>query len=658
MSHQKPQSSTKVPVLDDALNEKILDLSENEQRDYLFLVPSEQFPGRWYVDALHQEFFIDFEEVIGKYRTVSPATLAEFLSRCTDLGYKAVFEEDPFQILTAWDHLNDPPEFSLNSHMAETINGFLPFQLQGLNYLTKTPRGGFAVWSTGTGKTALTVGLIKKHIEIDGFDLAVCVCKRHSKIDTQRKLQSLGDLNSVILDGTPKKRQQLFEQIDEEIEAGSPAIVIVNYEKFRENTDEFIDLISDRKVVFIWDEMPTKLSNRDTRLYASVKSVLYDIKDSTVKWDKRRPYELRQYALSATPIENTPVGLLNQVRLIDPTIWPSIRKWEAKYVSGRDFFSKLPSTFRDLDLIGLEIEHITHQVDKKDPDIAALFPDVMEEVIYVDWSPQDRKLYDALQSIAKSMALEAEDGEGKAINALQLIGVLQMVCDAPSMVQKSAENRIEFEEALASFDEDDHDLLSDFVSGSEAAMRLLEGRTKPLTDEHCNKLDALCDLILTKHPDDKIIVFSKLSHYIQPIISQRFDELGIKYVVYRGTDLQRQKAKDEFRTDPDIQVFLSSDIGSDGIDLPEARINVNYDLPYTYARKVQRQNRNHRVNSEHESVVFYDLLMPDSVEDRVAEIVARKQGYHMEIFKGEIAEEAINARMTSEDLWYILTGED
>lgn len=655
MSRPKQQLSSKVPILDDGLMDKIIELPERDRRDYLILTPHAEFPGRWYVDSLDQGFFLDFEDLIGQYRTISPATLTEFLDLSADLGYKPIFAEDPYQILEAWDHLNDPPPFSLNSDMENTVNGLLPFQLQGFNRLSKTPRGGLAVWSTGTGKTALEVALIKQHIEHDGYDLVLSVCKKNNKIDTQRKLRQLGDIDSIILDGTIKKRDKIWEDLFQRVEAGDPTVVITNYEKFRDDTEKFIDLVTDRKVLIFWDEMPTKLSNHTTQLYSSVRAVLYDINSSIIKWDKRRPFELRQYILSATPIENSPVGLFNQIRLVDPTIWPTRMGWEDKYVSGRDFFKKTPNSFSHLDLMGLEIEGITHQVDKSDPDIAILFPEVMEEVIYVDWSSQDRKLYDKLQSIAATLRQEAE---GEELSALQLIGVLQMVCDAPSMLQKSADNRAEFEDALSFFeDEGDREYLERFISGSEAALRLLEGESKPLTDDHCNKLDTLCDLILEKHSDDQILVFSRFATYIQPVISKRFDELGIRYVIYRGTDKQRQKAKDEFRDNPDIQVFLSSDIGSDSIDLPEARVNINYDLPMTYARKVQRQNRNHRVNSTHESVVFYDLLMPNSVEDRIAEIVERKKGYHLEIFKGDIAEESISARMTSEDLEYILFGE-
>ncbi len=655
--------SSKIPILDDELMDRIVGLPEDDQRSYVFLSPHPNLRGRWYVDALHPAFIFDFEEVIGRYRTVSPAGLSEFLEYAEEIGYKVAFSEDPFEILDSWEHLNDPPAFSLNSDMPDVINGFLPFQLQGFNFLRSTDRAGLAVWSTGTGKTALEAALIKQHVEHEDYDLALVVCKANNKIDTKKKLLQLGSIDySIILDGanTKKKRAATFEEINQRLALGENLVVITNYETMRTESDAFTDLVDGRDLVVFWDEMPTKLSNRETLLYQSVKSIFYTDKDSLARWHNRRPERLRQYDLSATPIENSPEGLFNQIRIIDPTIWPSSTKWESKFGATRDFFTKRIDKFKDLDLMGLEIEHITHQVDKKDPDIAKFFPKVQEEIIYVDWSSQDRKVYDQMQKVATQLAQAAKEGEEvKKINPLQLIGVLQMICDAPSMVQKSAENRAEFEAMLdEAMTDEEYDELGKYVSGSEAALTFLEGWNKPLTDDHCNKIDALCDLIVNKHPDEKFIVFSRLAGYIQPVLAQAFEERGISYVIYRGTEKQRQEAKDAFRTDPDIRVFLSSDIGSDSIDLPEARINVNYDLPLTYARKVQRQNRNHRVNSTYEWVIFYDLLMPDSVEDRIAEIVERKKGYHQEIFKGEIAEESISARMTAEDLWYALTGED
>jgi SNF2 family DNA or RNA helicase len=161
---------------------------------------------------------------------------------------------------------------------------------------------------------------------------------------------------------------------------------------------------------------------------------------------------------------------------------------------------------------------------------------------------------------------------------------------------------------------------------------------------------------MEKHPNEKIVIFSRLAGYIQPVFEKFFQKWGVTYRIFRGTDKQRQEAKDQFRNDPSIQILLSSDAGSDSIDLPEASVAVDFDLPLKYSTKIQRRNRIHRVNSIFKYVTFYTLMMVNSIEKRIEEIVNRKEGFHRGIFKGEIADEALSARMTIDDLMYILTG--
>lgn len=657
-------------ILDDALIEKIVALPDKEKRDWLFLTPHPQFVGRWYVDALDQSFMFDFEDIVGKYRTVSPASLEGFLDFAGDLGYTVGFEEDPVTILDTWKHLNDKPKFSLNSDLPNTIAGMLPFQLQGFNYLRNPKnKGGYAVWDTGTGKTALVAALIKQHVEVEqAFDLVLVVVKKNNKYDMQKKLDQLGDIGSTIIDGPMRyrnsegewvsgQREKTYALLDTRLEAGIPSVVITNYEKFRDDYAYFEDLVDGRRVLVFWDEMPTKLSTRTTKLYNSVQSCLFD-SGAKIIWDRKRPTSLRQYATSATPIEHSPLGLLNQVRLIDPELWPTIRGWENRFVAKRNYFSKEPEEFRDLDLIGLEIEFMTHQVDKSDPDIASMFPKLNEVPIYIDWG-DDRRYYDKLQKIAADLAAAAkEDPKAKKFNALQVIGALQMVCDAPSMINKSAQNRDVFDELLAEAEIEDEEFeLGGLTTGSEAAQMLANAIGKPLEDTSSQKMDKLHELLTVKHSDDKFIIFTAFADYIFPILEAKFDEWGVTYETFKGTDKQRQKAKDSWRTDPTIRIFLSSDAGSDSIDLPEAKVVVHYDLPWSWAKVIQRQNRAHRINSLHESVTVYTLLMAQSVEDRKVEIISRKLGFHRGIYKGEIAEEALSARMTADDLWYILTGE-
>lgn len=672
LSRPKLSPTRAVTVLDDALMNRIANMGTKDQRDYLFLSPHEQFAGRWYVDSLHQGFFIDFKDLIGRYRTVSPAGLEKFLAYAEERDYQVVFAEDPMGILDTWAHLNDPPSFKLNSDMAEFLEdkglyqeaetvratGMLPFQIQGFNYLRRHDiKGGLALWSTGTGKTALEAALIKQHFEVEDYQLGIVVVKRNNKNDTQRKLAQLGGIDyAFVVEGTPTRREEAYTIIDDLVSMGDRIVMIINYEKFRDDPEWIEALITRRKVAIFWDEMPTRLRNRGTQLYRSTCHALY-ASAPQVKWTSKRPSELRQYEFTATPIENDPGDQLSCIRLIDPDVFPTIKGWEDRFVASRNYFSKEPETFKDLDEMGLMLEFMTHQVDKEDEDIAKLFPKVREEIIYVDWDDRDLFVYSQMQALATELALKAKEGEGKKLNPLQMIAVLQMLCDAPSMVQRSADNRRAFEEELAALEnEEDREAMAQLVSGSEAALKLLERLQKPLTDERHTKFKALHEL-LDKHKGEKFLVFSRFSNLIFPALEDKLNEWGITYVVYRGTEKQREEAKNSFRTDPNIRMFLSSDAGSDSIDLPEASVVVDYDLPLKWATRIQRRNRAHRVNSVHAWVTFYTLLMANSVEERILEIVMRKWGFHKGVFKGSMSEDALSARMTPEDLWYILTGE-
>ncbi len=48
--------------------------------------------------------------------------------------------------------------------------------------------------------------------------------------------------------------------------------------------------------------------------------------------------------------------------------------------------------------------------------------------------------------------------------------------------------------------------------------------------------------------------------------------------------------------------------------------------------------------------------MADSIEERKREIIDTKHGYHSTLFDGHAVEEATAAKMTKEDLMWILLG--
>lgn len=635
-------------IVDEQLIEELV-ADEEKRYDYLFLEEHDEFKGLWKVQSFDTEFFYDLRDIVGSHKTIAPAKLSEFVTAAEEMDYKVVFMDDPADILASYEALNEPPEFSLNTSFPNTVNGMLPFQLQGFNFL-KNLRGGMAVHSTGTGKSRLASALINNHILNETTDLNIIVAKSHNLTNFQRSLVRDAEIESTVIDGTKERRQKLYAAANEAIEAGSAATIIINYEKWKFDFEEMLKLVDGRRVFILWDEMSAKLSNRDSALFKKIIECLYQTPHPYKGGPftkKIRPSSLKQIATTATPIEVSPEGLYNCFRIMDPTILGTVEAFRAKYVRSYSHFGRQdrPEAWHQLDRLGLELDHVVHQVDKSDPDIAKMFPDTVHTQIYIDWNSKDRKIYDMLAKDAEKHGLDQE-------NPLAVITVLQMLCDAPTIVKRSAD---EWEEFFADFEDtgDDSGRKGSVVAAT--LMESLEGRD--LNNDSHTKLDALKELLTEKHKGEKAVVFAVFNAGLMPVLKDKFEEWGVTYVQYEGTAKERQAAQDAFMSDPDVQVFLSSDKGSDSLDLYEANIVINYDLPWNWSRLQQRVNRVHRIVSNHETVYYYDLLMADSVEDRKRELIKLKKGFHDGVFRGSLADRSISSRMSKDDLLYTLHGD-
>jgi SNF2 family DNA or RNA helicase len=617
-------------VLDEKLIEHIA--GSTEAGNWLILEQHPDFPGAWVVNCLDPNWVLDFPELLSN-RAVTPASLKSFVSKAEGLSYQIAFGETPTSILSVYESLNDEPPVELSSDLPGNVKGFLNYQVQGFNFL-KDLHGGVAMWSTGTGKTVLASALLKYHQELSSFDYAWVVVKAHNKVNTQRTLKRLADIDSLILDGPQKRREEALSGL---LKAPAGTIVVTNYEKFRIDLTHLTPLFDGKRVLIIWDEMPTKLKSRNTRLYKSIRKLLYKKVDMSVQ----RPAELRQYMLSATPIENGPEDWYNCVRLLDPKVYGTVRQFRDEFVGSYNHFSYEPQTWRHLDRMGLKAAHITHQVDKESPDIAAQFPNVVEEQFFIDWHKGDRVIYDLLLEESKKALVDREFFEDGIFG---LIAVMQMMCCAPSMVSNSAALREAYEEGWGT------------KAGSEVALKLQKLLTRRLIDDNHTKLETLRQLLLEEHPNEKIVLFSSFNDTLHPILESHLQDWNVPYVRYAGTTRSKQVAQDYFTNEDFVRVFLSSDAGSDSLNLEQASVVINYDPPWKWSVKTQRQNRIHRVTSEYHKVRVYDLIMANSVEERKLKVISKKKGYHEGVFKGAIAEQSESARMSKDDLLYILGG--
>ena len=118
---------------------------------------------------------------------------------------------------------------------------------------------------------------------------------------------------------------------------------------------------------------------------------------------------------------------------------------------------------------------------------------------------------------------------------------------------------------------------------------------------------------------DKIIVFSSFRptlHYLR----NRLDQEGIGTELLHGSVKRpRGEILARFEKVDDIRVLLSSEVGSEGVDLQFSSIVVNYDLPWNPMRLEQRIGRVDRLGQEKDKVTILNLIYDNTIDKRIYE---------------------------------------
>ena len=122
---------------------------------------------------------------------------------------------------------------------------------------------------------------------------------------------------------------------------------------------------------------------------------------------------------------------------------------------------------------------------------------------------------------------------------------------------------------------------------------------------------------LRTNPQEKFVIFAFFRgtlHYL----ARRLREDRIPVVlIMGGMGDQKYIALRRFRDPSGPPVLLSSEIGSEGIDLEHCRFVVNYDLPWNPMLVEQRIGRLDRLGQKADKVSIINLAVVDTIEDRI-----------------------------------------
>ncbi|OEC93553.1 helicase-related protein [Rhizobium sp. YK2] len=316
-----------------------------------------------------------------------------------------------------------------------------------------------------------------------------------------------------------------------------------------------------------------------------------------------------------------------------------------------------------------------------------LFPERKACTVNYELSPIEAALYDAVTNYVQTEMGKADQLEGarKGSVGFALTALQRRLASSPEAIFQSLkrrrerlENRLRDEKigikgrhalaetyATAPEDEDDfsaeeqealeESLIDDATASKTVAeleaeiiiLKELEEQAKAVVASGQDRKWDELSRILQNNPEmrdasgrqRKIIIFSEhrdTLNYLQARIAGVLGNPDAIVTIHGGTQRdERRRLQALFRSDPDVRVLVATDAAGEGVNLQNANLMVNYDLPWNPNRLEQRFGRIHRIGQT-EVCHLWNLVAKETREGDV---------YHRLLLKLEVESQALHGRV-------------
>jgi SNF2 family DNA or RNA helicase len=462
-------------------------------------------------------------------------------------------------------------------------------------------------YDLGLGKTVLTIAALE---ELAPTEPGIIICLSSLKYQWAEQIRKFtsATANPLVIDGTPKQRGVQYAAAL----SGEYTHIILNYEQVVNDWDSGVSGLP--KGFVVCDEATAIKSFRSKRS----------------KYIKKLESPIR-FALTGTPIENgKPEELYSIMQFVDPKVLGRFDLFDKTFII-RNHFGGV-ERYRNLPTLTTKMAEASVRKRQQDADVAPYLPDtIFAEPILVEFDFAGAKLY---RDIARELLAdldEAVDSFGASFDVfshysgektnpvmdalkgkvMSKLTALRMLCDHPELVKKSA-------------------------STSGYAGQLDEAGKLDKLSKH-PKLSAFKEYVtnfLDENGLNKVVVFTSYVH-MTTLLQEAVHEY--ESVTYTGSmnAKEKEQAKIHFQTDPSCRLLISSDAGGYGVDLPQANLLINFDLPWNAGLALQRNGRIRRASSTWPSIVIQDFLMEGSIEERQHAMLVQKMSVANAIIDGE-----------------------
>ena len=316
-----------------------------------------------------------------------------------------------------------------------------------------------------------------------------------------------------------------------------------------------------------------------------------------------------------------------------------------------------------------------------------LFPERKAYTVNYDLSDPESRLYQDVTGYVSTEMGKADqlDGQRRGSVGFALTSLQRRLASSPEAIYQSLRRRRERlekrlrEEKLGTrteilaqknyepVPEDDDDLSADeqenleetlvdqatasrTIGELEIEIRILDGLVSQAADLVASKQDRKWDELSrilqdndhTREKDGrlrKLIVFTEhrdTLNYLQRQIAGVIGNDQAVLTIHGGTHRDdRKKAQEMFRSDPEVRVLVATDAAGEGVNLQNANLMVNYDLPWNPNRLEQRFGRIHRIG-QREVCHLWNLVAKETREGDVYHRLLRKLEVESEALKGRV----------------------
>jgi superfamily II DNA or RNA helicase len=450
----------------------------------------------------------------------------------------------------------------------ETKMPLFPYQREGMLHLAFTERALLAD-EMGLGKTIQAIAACALLRRLGKARRVLVVTPASLKTEWEEQIQRFTDLPLQLVFGARHERLKAYDRAKGSQIPVTPAatgeklfFTIVNYEQMLADALEVNARLQPDVVVL--DEAQ-RIKNWSAKTTQAIKRL-------------RSRYA---FVLTGTPIENRIDELHSLMDYLNPSVLGPLFRFNREFYELDD--RGRPAGYRNLQQLHDRIA--PHMLRRRKADVETELPDRTDRNHFVGMSPEQQAEYEGHEAAVARLAALAKRRpltQPEQDKLMRELAMMRMVCDTNYILNPD--------------------------------------------DKVCPKLGELEKILEEcRENDAKVILFSEWERMLE-LVRELCGRLNLGFAWHTGTVPQRRRRAEinAFKNDPNCRVFLSTDSGSTGLNLQNASVVINCDLPWNPAKLEQRIARAWRKHQT-KPVTVINLVSEKTIEHRMLETLAHKQ---------------------------------